>query len=913
MRNPISSLFNLRICLCTVLSFLSFLLNAEQPVVRNVSEGIELRNDKVSIVISEKAELVACIEIKTNLDIALHNHTKIASIKKSDGTTIQANRIVLDGDDLRLFFENIIVDIAIKAYDDYFTFEVKDDYSAYLKSLTFLDLKFKYNFSDPNPFIAVGVAMSLQTNPVFYPSGESKEVSGICTAHTGIKGAKLAVVACRKEELRDVLKTVYESVSSNSIPISLAGGPYALDNDINKGDCIIVGELNPNQVQDYIDFCSQWNISQIDFHVGSKTFIQGQFSFTSTESAKAFKEQIADPLKNAGITTLLHTYSFYIGYEANEILSNPKWQQQLEFRESYTLNKELPSNSTQIDLSGDKTELKNDSEYWSNHSHFMMIDDEIVKYSIGKNGITSCQRGQFGTRASTHPAGTVVRIIGGNNSRIAPQPGSELFYEIAHRTAAAYNEGGFGGIYFDAFDCLSIHLKNAGLEDYRWYYGASFVNEVLKYCKDTPLVEYSTLYPTLWAARGRGGAWDSPQRGYKNFIDDHIRTNKSLLSRYYVTTLGWYNFYPQKTGQQGSFSTKYMFFDDVDYLGVKAIAYDQTMVYNQLKIEDNSIPALRRNLEEYAQYNRLRTSKYFSDYVKSVLRDGKYEYKLVKKHFRWGLKEAAYFREKIHDINNTDLSGINPFKRQKPFIRLENLYSSDSKSKIILAQFDKKTDICNQLLKKKFDSGLDMSDNQAIKIVLKGNGQQSGDAICIRLMSSNSSGYSDYIVRTNFDGWRDIVLSDLDNAEYTELKFKDMDDKLYQTHRMDVDYSHITSMEIFVSGECRDVKIGTIEAVPLVSNNLANPQISIGKAILTFADTIQSGEYLEYQVGDNVALIYDNIGNSREVPVSKSGRFRIPKGAFTAKVSGAGEVQDAPSEVVLTIGLYGHVIKNRLF
>ena len=900
----------MRTILSMICMFISLLIYAGNPVVRNVKEGIEMRNDIASIIISEDAELFSCVEIATGDDIAAHDHTKIASITTKNGGIIQANKAVLEGDILRLFFGTIKVDLTIQAYSDYFTLEIQNDYSSSLESITFIDLKLKYNFSDSNPFLATGVAMSLETDPVFYSSGESREVSGRCTAHTGMKGAKLAVVACRKEKSRSILKKVYETVEPYSIPISKAGGPFALDNAVNKGDCIIVGELDSKRVGEYVDFCSRWGISQIDFHVG-KTFIQGDFSFPTTGSAAAFKTQIADPLKKAGIVSLLHTYSFYISYAATDILSNPKWQQQLESRESFTLNKGISASTSEIEVRGDRTRMKNDSDFWSSHSPYLLIDNELIKYSIGRNGFVSCQRGQCGTKASQHAAGAKVKIIGGYYSHIAPQPGSELFYEIAHRTADAYNEGGFSGFYFDALDGLLHHLKIAGLEEYRWYYGASFVNEVLKYCEGAPLVEYSTLYPTLWSARGRGGAWDTPNRGYRNFIDDHIKANKSLLSRQYVTTLGWFNFFPQNNSQKGSFSTKYLFFDDVDYLGYKAVAYDQTIVYNQLKIEDvDAIPALRRNLENYARYNNLRTSNYFSDKVKSILRQGDFEYRLVKKNGRWGFKEAVYLREKIHDISNTVLSGDNPFKRQKPFIRIENLYSSDSRSPITLSRYNERASLIGQLTKKVFSIPLDLSNHKAIKITLKGNGIDSQDALCIRLMSSSSSGYSDYIVRTNFDGWREIVLSDLDNAEYPKLKFKDMEDNLYQMHRMDMDYSHVTSMQVFVAGECRDIKIRSIEAVPLVSNTLTTPQITIGTASLTFMDTIQSGEYLEYQVGDKAALVYDGIGNSRVVTVSRSGRVRVPIGEFTASGTGTPELTNAPSEVTLTIGLYGQFIKN---
>lgn len=874
--------------------------------------SIVLSNDIAKLVISENAELISCIDLKSNVDISAHNHKKIAYVKTSEGDIIEANKAIFDGKTLRLIIGNTWVDLDVQIYKHYFTFEVTNNHLTGVESLSFIDLKLQYDYSKEDAIVAVGAAMSLQTDPFYYPSAESKEVLGRCTHHTGFKGAKLAVVACNKRQLRNYLKEVYYNIPKGSALISLVGGPFALDSEVNKRDCLILNDADPSKLREWIVFYSHWGIRQFDFEMGPKTFIQGQFSFPNFGSAAGFKKQIVDPLEEAGIISSLHTYSYYIGYNADDILGNPKWQQQLEFRESFTLAKGISAVDKDMSISGDKATLKNEQLFWTVHSPYLLIDNEILKYYIGANGLVSIQRGQCGTKAVSHKAGAKVRLIGGYYSHIAPQPGSELFYEIARRTAVAYNEGGFKGIYFDALDGLGVHLRYAGLGDYIWYYSAAFVNEVLKYCKIPPLVEYATLYPSIWAARGRGGAWDYPTRGYKDFINDHIAVNETLMNCHYRTTLGWYNFFPTGTNTPTGFSVKYMFFDDVDFLGAKLIAYDQMMVYERLKENEvNTIPGLRRNMENFSQYNILRMQSYFSDKVKDIIKKGRYEYKLEKRADNWVFREAMYCRTKIRDIKDSRLEGMNPFEQQRPFIRIENLYSSDCKTQIPLIKLDESTDLIKQQCKKEYPSFLNIDGHYALKVVMKGNGILSKDAICIRLSSlGGTDGYADYVVKTNFDGWKELILSDLDNAEYPDLKFQGMDDQLYKIHRFSTNYTRISSLQIYTAGECNGVRIKSIEAVPLTPNALVNPSVVMGNNSITFLDSLQSGEFVEYQVGNETATIYDSIGNARNTMVEREGRFLVSNGKFSVFVHGIPEHRNAPSEVVLTFGFYGDYIAN---
>lgn len=895
---------------------LPYLLMASNPVVQKTSKGIELKNDHVRILLSESAELISCIDLSTNQDIAVRGKRKIAFANTKDGLIVEASNLQLENDKLKITLGQNRVDLKVTPLEDYFIVEVQNKNLQGIDVLTFLDLKLDYDYSQANAFLASGIALNLQTNHVYYPSGESKEVIGQCTSYTGFEGARLAVVACKKDALWGIVRDIYRSLPPHSVPVVLSsGGPFAPYSEANRYDCILIGgtKFNPNELPEMIRFYSSLGIKQFEFLDGPNTYIQGQFLFPRLGNASSFKDKITDPLYSEGIISSLHTYSYYISYGSTDLLSDPKWQQQLEFRGEFTLSKDLKANDKDVTVFGDVSYIKNPGAFSSVYSPFILIDNELIRYSVGEDGFIDCKRGQCGTTATSHKKGTKVRVIGGYFGYIAPQIGSELFYEIARKTATAYNEGGFRGFYFDAIDALGKHLKNMGLGnyDYQWYYGTAFINEVLKYCEKEPLVlECSHIYPAIWPARGRGECWEAPRRGYRSFINVHTNRNLSLRDCQYVMTLGWYNFYPTRNDQPGNFATKYMFSDDVDYLGAQSIAYDQTMVYQGLKESDIELfPALKRNIDNYARYAKLRLVGYFSDEVKNKIKDRNYEYKLENNNGLWGFRESVYCKSKIRDINKDYLEGTNQFNKQKPFIRLENLYSSNGSSAIHLMSFNENEILSEAKIEKRFPQPINIENNLGIKVNLKGEGKDSKNALCIRLLSE-APGYADYVVRLNFDGWRDIVLSNLDNAETKDLEFKGREYALYSNYYYDVDFSKIKSVQVFKAGDCKKVRLKSIEAVPIVSNSLTNPKVLLGKSSITFNGTIESGEYIEYQAGNKTAIVYDRFGNSRTIKVKRRGRFNVPKGFFIAKVGGEAELEDAPSEVALTVGLFGTFIHN---
>ncbi len=822
---------------------------------------------------------------------------------------IAPDALTLEGEDILLFsFSGCTVRIRTEVYDRFFTFELLDVIDSAYYAFRFADFRLDYDYK-AGTFVAAGYAMTVQTHHVFFPSGEEKAVRAECFTALQTAGAKLAVIAAPKAEQRDILKEINTYVKPGELPLTQGGGANALDWEENYGDYVIIYDSDPAKVPGWIDLYSAYSVDQLDFHKGGTTFIQGSFEFPVTGSAANFKKYVADPLYQAGILCSLHTYSFYIDYAAKPILSNPKWQQQLEILERFTLKKAVSETDTNLMTVEDTSGVSEYFGFMAHNSPYLLIDREIVRYTVGKGGFVSCVRGECGTKAEPHSAGAEIRHIGGYYSGIAPIIGSELFYEIARLSAKAYNEGGFRMFYLDAFDSIQLHCRYAGMEDYIWYYAATFVNEIVRHCDISPMFEYSMIIPSIWTARGRGGAWDTPSRSYKVWNRLHLESNQKLLDRYYTTTMGWYNFYPFDPHYPGNFSVKYKHLDDVDYLGVLGIAYDQSIVYNGLTRKGlDGLPALKRNMDRYLEYSRLRKSHYFSDAVKEILRAGKHEYTLTCQDGVYGFTEVEYPHRKLIDLAHPDyntLEGENPFGAQNPFIRIENLMSSVGEDPIPVMKFDEEKPLKEQTLITKF-APLNIKEHLALKVRVLGNG--SDDAICIRLkgLTMGESGVSDYLIRLNYDGWRDFVLTEVDNGEFTEISF-DKRDNNYAVYRATVNYDQITNVEVYLHGNCDGVRMSDILACTHTMNALKNPSVLINGQKITFCGRLENTEYLEYTPGSTAAQIIDARGETREVTVS--GSITVPEGRFTATLSGD-SAGNGPARAELTFGLYGSFISN---
>ncbi|MBQ5747080.1 MAG: hypothetical protein IIV81_03975, partial [Clostridia bacterium] len=514
-------------------------------------------------------------------------------------------------------------------------------------------------------------------------------------------------------------------------------------------------------------------VDQIDFHQFPYTFRQGDFKFQRYKDGAEFKKNVSDVLEANGMTSGLHTYSFYINYSCETILSKPENLRQIKVMGTYTLAEDLNDEDEMIKLVEDYNLIPKDRGFCKNNSPFFLIDDELVNFDITPTGLKVVQRGCAESKKSVHKKGSVVKHLEGHYSGLTPELGSDLFLEIARLTAKAYNEGGFKMIYLDALDGLHHHCVKG--ED--WFWLAQFVCEILKYTNCDPVMEAATFMPSMYACRGRTGAWDTPYRGYRNWNLQHAEINLDAVDRYQTAILGWYNYYPTTDKYPANEHTKYHHTDSIEHLGSLAVMYDYGNVFNGIRKEHlDRYYGMKRNIAIYKKYDDIRKAQYFDEEYRQKLIDGKYEYHLKEKRGgKFCFVEKDYQFGKFYDISDTDRNFKefkNPFGAQVPFVRLEAMHSTLYNNPMLMMRFDETQELMAQKLSIRYGAEIDFSNNLAKVVKVYGNGQ--GGKICIKTRCATNSeiGYGEYIIDLNFKGWREFIIIESDNGERNDHEFE---------------------------------------------------------------------------------------------------------------------------------------------
>jgi len=391
------------------------------------------------------------------------------------------------------------------------------------------------------------------------------------------------------------------------------------------------------------------------------------------------------------------------------------------------------------------------------------------------------------------------------------------------------------------------------------------------------------------------GAWDTPYRGFKDFVDVHVKANLEWESRHYTTTLGWYLAYPVSAQKYpANYTMRYQFDEDIDYVGTEAFCHGSSMVFINLNRDNfEKYPAFKRNVTNYRRYSEAMSDKSLTDLREKLLANP-YEKRLLDGCF----VEKSYKKSKLYSSGDSALFD-NPFKAQKPFIRLEAGLSTKGEDSVTLVKFDESAPVSEG--GHNFDY-VDMDNRLALRVRVKGNGKNS--AVVLRLASSwnNGKGVADYTIFTDFTGWREIILAEVDNGFFPEFKAPvPRDFGSYSYYRSNVNYDHVDRLEVYTVGNVDGVSIGDV--IACAHESFTADRISIGKS-LCINTPVESGEYVELYP-DGKALKFDSFGNSEEV---------VLEGELPTLERGCGKIEvttssDIISRFTVTVGFTGEIIK----
>ena len=582
---------------------------------------------------------------------------------------------------------------------------------------------------------------------------------------------------------------------------------------------------------------------------------------------------------------------------------------------------------------------------WVQNSTTLRIGNELVEFTgVTKSPpykFTGCNRGILGTRASSHSSNEKAFHLMELFRNFVPGADTELFREIARRTAEIVNECKFDGIYFDAAD--GSKLFNG--DQFYWHYGPKFVFEVAKHLKTPVGMEMAGMTHLWWNYRSRWQAWDSPRRGYKRFVDIHIASLKSdtqhhgefsghtpvidkLAKAEYSPLLlplhlGWWLHGVWNPSPQIEMTHT----DDIEYLCCKMIGNNAGLSIHGLRsmkdIEEN--PLFGQLHAIIKQYEELRHKNYFSDSIKALLREPGKDFTLFQEqNGKWNFKPVVYHEHKVTGLEDgTDnWTKNNEFKQQPVKLRIQPLMSVkpfDDPANISLTDFtsgeftkggtangvtgqisqsDEKPENSEAAInltasssgespregswiymEKKFDPWLNLDNNQALGLWIKGDGN--GQLLNFRIGNPKHMGKArgDHFVKVDFIGWKYFELVEIESTRFHDYIWENLlTDELdpfthhvYSSHRTRVQFVSADKLQIWYNNlpANKEVNciIGQIKALPIIPITIRNPSVTIGGKKIEFPVTMESGMYIELK-SENDCKLYSPKGKLlQEIPI----------------------------------------------
>ncbi len=748
---------------------------------------------------------------------------------------------------------------------------------------------------------------------------QAVEVPGYCVrcgAYTtqviGDKNKACEFVICKNDNMRDEIKKICEGLSIEDVIVSKKGGAFS---DACVEATLNYAEVNGENVYDLEKFLEPHKHLGINlFDIGhGKIFRQGDMTVLAG-SAEKFKKEFVDELHKRGMKVGLHIYGAMIAVDSYYVTPIP--HKDLAVVDYYSLKEDLSENADELFINEDTDNIVMVQQHADNKPCCFAIDDEIIVFEKrGENGrVYSLERGAFGTKKASHKKDTQIRHLARNFNHFNPTPGSELFWEIARKTADFYNECDFDLIYVDGLDVSyvlnspeSLHWMDESAYELNWYYTAKFVQEILKRCKKTPMLEYSMLFPAVWAGRSRSGTYDTFFTAYKSGIDYHCRYNeKNVHDKLLTSQLGWYDFYPMSfeydTPYFSTYISSYEFAEDIDYLGQKVVAYDSAV--SSLSYGAKKHPEMNKKRTEnemvLSKYCNLKEQNYFSQEIKDMLKTEDKCYKLCEKDGKYYFKEWERILGYPYSFKDGENSykAVNKFKTQKPFIRLLCTHTAkETEVSFVVAKFDKDIPANEQMeiidLKKGKDIYTDLRGNEALGLWVKGNNSDECMNICL-FGSPHTKVLLQNVIHLDFEGWRYFTLCEKDAEEALSMKFnysqkasEIINNLGYHSFYQPIPcYDSMYAMFIGFTGEGKDVYIGDIMAIKPEKENVKNPSVEINGEKITFICELKPSEYIEYS-GGNEADVCDICGKNRKAEV-KGTHPTIKNGENTVYISGEG-------------------------
>ena len=722
---------------------------------------------------------------------------------------------------------------------------------------------------DHPDFVAALMPMTINAKPEEYP-GISRLLRCEAYPHVGVENAAGALIAAPKSELRRIMGVVTNDIPEDELPRNPYGGAFALDNT-DKGSTrpytILPEPITVEEAEEFACWMERFGLTQVNLHPGYGMYAHGSFEPNKEVygDLDGFRK-LVDTFHRHNIQVCLQAYTFFVGHNSSFVTPVP--HKDLGYIAEFTLAEDLSIDANAVPVLETTENVDPLAGNKIPGSAILWIDDELIHFNDAAKtapyGFSDCERGFNNTVPATHKKGAKVKILLGRFLVLAPKKESPLFFEVARKLAEFYNAIDADGFYLDAIDGIYILDGN----EFAWYHSMLFLRELFKHLKKPAIFDccYGPQYPSTWFLRSRMGVLDAPTRAYRDFIDVHIDYCRENANRkFLVPGMGWKNLMPGNVDMllemdvkshienTLGWQNKLWFPEDIEYLCVKGLAIDACMSYLHTFRQQTKAPILLRYGQIMAQYDRVRTQNTFPKELTDVLAQPQSEFHLEEENGK-----PVFYRQKtqrLHaDVQRPTICAHNPYAAQKPFLRLEGLYTAgeyDSADAAVIG-WDEPVTLSEE---KVYHYNVRHNTEGRHALGVRICGDNSGAMLCIRIRNKMAGklGANEFFIKLDFEGWRYYTFYEAQNGERPheewprcELKYEVYDDVevFYEAYTHVVNYETIDLVELRLSKPCQAV----IEPLHLMKHRQSiweQPTLTVNGQAVTLPITLKSGQFAE--------------------------------------------------------------------
>ena len=850
-------------------------------------ENIVLKTKYLEYSISSEGKNLSFTNLKTNENRILDSYA--CFITENDRSQTYPIKASYNGEVLTyIFSDDTEMNLKVDTYSEFLTFTLLS-----ISREDFLSVAFVNVLLDDNSTTFEGVLMglTLATRMIEHP-GDNRVLRAEGFAKIGLLSTKrskypvkCAIFGCPHDKVTEIEKDALKLVAKGELPLSNLGGPNAEKcKDEAKGTYLIMFDtVTMANVDETIKDLKDYGVTQIDLH-HRPHFYQGDFRcnekiFGGIDELK----QVVKRFHENDILVSLHTYTNFLSRDSSFIYPIP--HKDVDIMNEFTLSSDIDDNTLSFSVEESTEGITPTEGYLFMNSPFLWIDDEIVKFELADNGKFILQeRGALKTIPNHHKKGAKVKQLKLYFRLPMAKAGSELFYEIARRTANLYNELEADIFYLDALDGLFV-LEG---EDYLWYHAVDFLNEMFKHLKRDIIFNccYNPAYTGSWYARSRYGAIDSSGVAHRKMIDAHVIYNNKTAKRMRVTPeIGWSEIFEVQENKEVAW-TKEAFYDtDLEYMYAKAFALDSSLTHIGGFANRKKFPIaedFKKVIHKYVDFmkdnkptektvnwlNEPEQGAYLEDGVlyKSVYLEGRTEHE--------------------GDIIKVD----NPFEKQFKKLRLEAMAhasSYDSEDAITLVDIDEKVPVKEVT----YDFNPVVSNGKkGLGVWCYGDGSGAIMCICVRCRSLNTNKVHEHYIKLDFVGWRYFAFVESQNGIFPAKEWDRVEllynsyihlQTFYGYYRSYFDYDSVDGISIKIKGSCK-AYLKPIKLVDIENGEIVNPTIETNNGSITFATKLNSYDYLEYD--GNICQVKNREGKVLCEPAVK-GCILLNSGIENVKVT----------------------------